>query len=46
MKSARLKKVLLAVSGMVVYQMAGCNLLQQIQDILPNFGNLIPGLGG
>ena len=38
MKSSRIKKLLLAVSGLAVYQMAGCNFLEQIKNLFPNIG--------
>lgn len=38
MKSGRIKKLLLAVSGLAVYQMAGCNFLDQIKALFPNIG--------
>lgn len=42
MKYARMKKWMLAVSGLAIYQVAGCNFLEQFQDLLPS----IPGFGG
>ena len=38
MKSGRIKKLLLAVSGLAVYQMAGCNFIEQLQALFPNIG--------
>lgn len=38
MKSRRIKNLLLAVSGLAVYQMAGCQLLDQIRAFFPNIG--------
>lgn len=38
MKSNRVKKLLMAVSGLAVYQMAGCNFLDQIKALFPNIG--------
>ena len=42
MKSNRLKKLLLATTGMFAFQMAGCNISDQIQSLL----GMIPGFGG
>jgi len=30
-----LKKLMLAVSGLAVYQVAGCNVLDQIKQLFP-----------
>lgn len=38
MKSRRIKNLLLAVSGLAVYQMAGCNFIDQIKALFPNIG--------
>lgn len=43
MKYTRMKKWMLAVSGFAVYQVAGCNFLEQIQEQL---GSLIPNIPG
>jgi len=42
MKSNRIKKLLLAGTGMFAFQMAGCNISDQIQALLGMF----PGIGG
>jgi len=38
MKSRRIKNLLLAMSGLAVYQMAGCNFIDQIKALFPNIG--------
>jgi len=38
MKSRRIKSLLLAASGLMTYQMAGCNFLDQIKALFPNIG--------
>lgn len=43
MKYARMKKLMLAVSGFVAFQAAGCSFLEQLQDQL---GSLIPNFPG
>ncbi len=42
MKYTRVKKWMLAICGFAAYQVAGCNILEQFQGLLPN----IPGFGG
>jgi len=48
-KYARMKKLMLVVSGFVVFQVAGCSFLEQLQDqlggLIPNIPN-IPGITG
>ena len=36
MKKLRMKKWLLAVGGFTVYQAAGCGVLEQLQQLIPN----------
>ena len=43
MKYARMKKLMLAVSGFVAFQVAGCSVLEQFQEQL---GGLIPNIPG
>ena len=38
MKKWRLKTLLLATSGMFAFQVAGCNLLEQFQSLIPGIG--------
>lgn len=37
MKVSKIKKLMLAVSGFVAFQAAGCNFLEQLQSLLPEF---------
>ncbi len=49
MKLRRMKKLLLAVSGLAIYQVAGCGLSEQLIEQLQNFQNIfqnLPGMGG
>lgn len=41
MKFSKMKKLMLALGGFVAFQAAGCNFLEQLQNLLPN----IPGIG-
>lgn len=49
MKLRRMKTFLLAVSGLAIYQVAGCGLSEQLIEQLQNFQNIfqnLPGAGG
>jgi hypothetical protein len=48
MKSLRLKKWLLAASGLIAFQVAGCNFadqLTQLQGTVTSFLASLPGFG-
>jgi hypothetical protein len=46
MKSFRWKTLLLAVSGFVAFQVAGCDFANQLQSQLSNLQSLIPAIPG
>jgi len=46
MKSFRLKTWLLAASGLVAFQVAGCDFADQIQSQLANLQSLFPSIPG
>lgn len=45
-RTNRLKSLMLAASGFFAFQVAGCNFLEQIQNLVPDVSSLIPGFGG
>lgn len=46
MKFNRLKMWLLAASGFVAYQVAGCNYTEQLQSQFSNLQSLFPNIPG
>jgi hypothetical protein len=46
MKYARMKKLMLAVSGFVAFQVAGCSVLEQLQEQISGLIPNIPGITG